>query len=261
MTIITPRDEDEVLAAVRAALDDEAPVEVLGHGSKRGLGHAVAAGTTIDTSGLSGIIQYEPSELVLQARPGTPLADIMSLLDAHDQELAFEPMDPTVLWRGNSSGTLGGTVAVQRRWPAPHQGRRRARPPARVPGRVGARRDLQVRRPGHEERHRLRPVEAAGRLLRHTRDHDGAEPQGAAQGRDGAHRAAARPRRGGGTRRVARGERALPGGVELRLPAGRRLGRDVRRLRGGVAAGRPRHLGRRALRQPRSALRRARPRR
>ena len=112
MTIITPRDEDEVLAAVCAALDDEAPVEVLGHGSKRGLGHAVAAGTTIDTSGLSGIIQYEPSELVLQARPGTPLADIMSLLDAHDQELAFEPMDPTVLWRGNSSGTLGGTVAV-----------------------------------------------------------------------------------------------------------------------------------------------------
>ncbi len=112
MTVITPRDEDEVLAAVCAALDDEAPVEILGHGSKRGLGHAVTAATTIDTSGLSGVIAYEPSELVLQARPGTPMADIISLLDEHHQELAFEPMDPTVLWRGNSTGTLGGTVAV-----------------------------------------------------------------------------------------------------------------------------------------------------
>ncbi len=112
MTVITPRDEDAVLAAVLAALDDEAPVEIVGHGSKRGLGHAVTAATTIDTSGLSGVIQYEPSELVLQARPGTPMADIVSLLDEHDQELAFEPMDPTKLWRGNSTGTLGGVVAV-----------------------------------------------------------------------------------------------------------------------------------------------------
>ncbi len=112
MTIITPRDEDEVLAAICSALDDETPVEILGHGSKRRLGHAVAAATQIDTSGLSGIIQYEPSELLLQARPGTPLADIKALLDEHNQELAFEPMDPTKLWRGNSIGTLGGTVAV-----------------------------------------------------------------------------------------------------------------------------------------------------
>ena len=112
MTVITPRDEDGILAAIGAALDDEAPVEIIGHGSKRGLGHVVTAATRIDTSGLSGIIQYEPSELVLQARPGTPLADIKSLLDDHGQELAFEPMDPTKLWRGNSIGTLGGTVAV-----------------------------------------------------------------------------------------------------------------------------------------------------
>ena len=112
MDTLKPRDEDDVLAAVRDALEEERPVEILGHGSKRGLGHPSEAAAQIDTSALSGIILYEPSELVITARPGTPMADIAKLLDEHDQELAFEPMDPSKLWRGNSSGTLGGTVAV-----------------------------------------------------------------------------------------------------------------------------------------------------
>ena len=110
--MVKPRDEDEVLAAVQAARDDEMPVEVLGHGSKRGLGRPVTAERQIDTSGLTGVTAYEPAELVLTARPGTPLADIAALLDEHRQELAFEPMDPSKLWPGNSAGTLGGTVAV-----------------------------------------------------------------------------------------------------------------------------------------------------
>ncbi len=112
MDVVKPRNEDDVLAAVQAARDDEVPVEVIGHGSKRGLGRAVSAERQIDTSGLTGITLYEPAELVLSARPGTPLADIAKLLDEHNQELAFEPMDPSKLWPGNSAGTLGGTVAV-----------------------------------------------------------------------------------------------------------------------------------------------------
>ena len=112
MNILKPSDEDEVLAAVQAALEDEAPIEILGHGSKRGLGRPVTADRQIDTSGLTGITMYEPAELVMTARPGTPLADIEKLLDENNQELAFEPMNPTKLWRGNSTGTIGGTVAV-----------------------------------------------------------------------------------------------------------------------------------------------------
>ncbi len=112
MEILKPRDEDEVLAAVQAARDDERPIEVLGHGSKRGLGRPVSAEAQIDTSGLTGITLYEPAELVMTVRPGTPLADIEKLLDDNKQELAFEPMNPTKLWRGNSTGTIGGTIAV-----------------------------------------------------------------------------------------------------------------------------------------------------
>lgn len=112
MDIIKPRDEDEVLAAVQSALLSETPLEIVGHGSKRGLGHAVAAETQLDVSGLSGVDMYEPTELVLRAKPGTPMDEIAALLDAHNQELAFEPMHPGTLWRGNRTGTLGGAVAV-----------------------------------------------------------------------------------------------------------------------------------------------------
>ena len=112
MNIIEPRDESAVLDAVATALEANRPIEVVGHGSKRGLGHAVEAEARIVMGGLTGVTLYEPAELVLTARPGTPMADIVKLLDEKNQELAFEPMDPSKLWRGNSSGTLGGTVAV-----------------------------------------------------------------------------------------------------------------------------------------------------
>ena len=112
MDILKPRDEDEVLAVVQAALEDEVAIEIVGHGSKRGLGRPVSAERQVDTSGLTGVTLYEPAELVLTARPGTPLADIETLLEENNQELAFEPMNPTKLWRGNSMGTIGGTISI-----------------------------------------------------------------------------------------------------------------------------------------------------
>ncbi len=112
MDTIEPRDEEAVRDAVMAALEAERSLEVVGQGSKRRLGHAVEAQAQITTSRLSGVTHYEPTELVLTALPGTPMADIAKLLDEKNQELAFEPMDPTKLWRGNATGTIGGTVAV-----------------------------------------------------------------------------------------------------------------------------------------------------
>ena len=112
MQFLKPRDETDVLEAVNSALASETPVEIIGHGSKRGLGHAVVAETQIDVTGLSGVTLYEPAELVLRALPGTPMDEIVALLDQNNQELAFEPMNPTRLWRSNRTGTIGGTVAV-----------------------------------------------------------------------------------------------------------------------------------------------------
>lgn len=113
MTTFTPTSADEVLSAVRWALAEEEPLEILGHGSKRGIGRPVQAPHTLDLSKLTGITLYEPAELVLSARAGTPLGEIEKLLADNGQQLAFEPMDYGPLLGGAAGrGTMGGVLAA-----------------------------------------------------------------------------------------------------------------------------------------------------
>ena len=72
--ILKPRDAKEVEEAVRWALADGKTLEVVGQGSKRALGRPSQTDFTLDLSGLTGVTLYEPAELVLSARAGTPLA-------------------------------------------------------------------------------------------------------------------------------------------------------------------------------------------
>ena len=109
----TPTSAPEVLSAVQWALAEEQPLEIVGHGSKRGIGHPVQAAHTFDLSSLSGVTLYEPEELVLSAKAGTPLAEIERLLAEHKQQLAFEPMDYGPLLGGAPGrGTIGGVLAA-----------------------------------------------------------------------------------------------------------------------------------------------------
>ncbi|PRD41826.1 glycolate oxidase subunit GlcE [Phyllobacterium phragmitis] len=113
MTTFTPTTEEAVLETVQWALSEETPVEVLGHGSKRGIGRPLQTEHTIDLSHLSGVTLYEPEELVLSAKAGTPLAEIETLLAKHGQCLQFEPMDYGPLLGGTSGrGTIGGVLAA-----------------------------------------------------------------------------------------------------------------------------------------------------
>lgn len=112
-----PRDADETRAFLAWAMAEEKPVEVIGQGSKRAIGRPVQAELTLDLSELSGITLYEPEELVLSARAGTPVAEIEAAVAARGQELAFEPMDYAPLHggspgRGGKSGTIGGVLAA-----------------------------------------------------------------------------------------------------------------------------------------------------
>jgi glycolate oxidase FAD binding subunit len=113
VTTFTPTTPDEVLAAVRWAAAEETPLEIVGHGSKRGIGRPVQAAHTLDLSKLTGVTLYEPEELVLSARAGTPLAEIQALLERRNQQLAFEPMDYGPLLGGERGrGTIGGVLAA-----------------------------------------------------------------------------------------------------------------------------------------------------
>ncbi|MBB5701144.1 glycolate oxidase FAD binding subunit [Ochrobactrum daejeonense] len=112
-TILKPQDEAGVLEAVQRALANSAPLEIIGHGSKRGIGRSVEAKHVLDVSGLSGVTLYEPDELVLTAKAGTPVAEIEKLLADNNQCFHFEPMDYGPLLGGDvGRGTIGGVLAA-----------------------------------------------------------------------------------------------------------------------------------------------------
>jgi len=110
---LKPRDAKDVEAAVQWVLGESKTLEVVGQGSKRGIGRAAQWDMSLDLSALSGVTLYEPEELILSAKAGTPLCDIESLLARHNQELAFEPMDyGPVFGAPTGRGTIGGALAV-----------------------------------------------------------------------------------------------------------------------------------------------------
>lgn len=110
---LKPRDAKEVEDAVRWALGNDKPLELAGQGTKRGIGRPSQTDLTLDLSTLTGVTLYEPAELVLSARAGTPIAEIEALLEKNNQELAFEPMDYGPLLGGEANrGTLGGAIAA-----------------------------------------------------------------------------------------------------------------------------------------------------
>ncbi len=110
---LKPRDAKEVEEAVRWALSEDKPLELTGQGTKRAIGRPTQTDVTLDLSDLTGVTLYEPAELVLSARAGTPLAEIEALLADNNQELAFEPIDYGPLLGGEAArGTLGGAIAA-----------------------------------------------------------------------------------------------------------------------------------------------------
>ncbi len=89
---------------VRTAARNCRPLRLRGHGSKDFYGEALA-GDVLELSSYAGIIDYEPSELFIRARCGTPLSVIEATLAAQGQHLAFEPPRP------GADPTIGGVVA------------------------------------------------------------------------------------------------------------------------------------------------------
>jgi glycolate oxidase FAD binding subunit len=113
MTEFTPSTEAEIVETVQWALSESAPVEVYGHGSKRGLGRPLQTEHTIALSNYSGVTLYEPDELVLSAKAGTPIAELEVLLASKGQAFQFEPMDyGPLLGQAAGQGSLGGVLAT-----------------------------------------------------------------------------------------------------------------------------------------------------
>jgi glycolate oxidase FAD binding subunit len=111
-THLKPADAAQALEAVRWAISEETPLELVGHGTKRALGRPFQATHTLDVSDLSGLRFYEPAELVLSAQAATPLAELEALLAENRQQFAFEPPDFGPLLGGEAGKqTIGGVVS------------------------------------------------------------------------------------------------------------------------------------------------------
>ena len=103
---MSDRDIAQDLAAqVRSAAQRKQPLRLIGLNSKESYGHPVE-GETLQLSGHRGITRYEPTELVISARGGTPITEIEAALAANGQMLAFEP--PSF----SKAASLGGAMAT-----------------------------------------------------------------------------------------------------------------------------------------------------
>lgn len=102
---------------VHAALAQRRRLRIRGGGSKDFYGQSLQ-GELLDVSAWRGIISYEPSELVVTVRAGTPVAELEAALAERGQHLAFEPPRFVGSAGAASSATCGGAVAAGLSGPA-----------------------------------------------------------------------------------------------------------------------------------------------
>lgn len=88
-----------------------APFEVMGTGTKQGMGRKVSDLQQLSVQNFSSVLAYEPEELILDIGAGALLSDVEKLVDSKQQYLAFEPPDLSKLLESKHSGTMGGLLA------------------------------------------------------------------------------------------------------------------------------------------------------
>jgi len=96
---------EELQTRVQEAAAEQRPLRIRGGGTKDFYGRRVE-GEIIDTRGVAGIVDYEPTELVITARAGTPLADLDAAMTDARQRLPFDPPHFA------PGATLGGAIAA-----------------------------------------------------------------------------------------------------------------------------------------------------
>ncbi len=111
MTLHTPATEPDACAIVADAVARRTPLSLQGGGTRAGIGRPIQTEATLSAAGLAGVTLYEPAELVIGARAGTPLSQVVATLAERGQELAFEPMDHRVLLGSTGEPTIGAVAA------------------------------------------------------------------------------------------------------------------------------------------------------
>jgi glycolate oxidase FAD binding subunit len=112
MTSLVPATEEDAGAAIAEAAARRTPLALVGSASKAEIGRPAQSAATLSSAGLTGVTLYEPAELVLAARSGTPLSEVLRALAEKGQQLPFEPMDYRRLLGATGRPTIGGVAAA-----------------------------------------------------------------------------------------------------------------------------------------------------
>ncbi len=112
MIDLVPASEEEAAAIIRAHAQEGRALAISGGDTRSGFGNAVEAEARLRSIALSGIVAYNPGEMVMTARAGTPIAEVEAALAENGQMMAFEPMDHRALMGTSGEPTIGGVFAA-----------------------------------------------------------------------------------------------------------------------------------------------------
>jgi glycolate oxidase FAD binding subunit len=112
MTLHTPVSEGDAQAIVADAAARRTPLAVAGGGTKAEIGRPAQSEATLSSAALTGVTLYEPAELVIAARAGTPLSEVVRTLAEKGQQLSFEPADYRTLLGSSGEPTVGAIAAA-----------------------------------------------------------------------------------------------------------------------------------------------------
>jgi glycolate oxidase FAD binding subunit len=110
---LRPTRIDELSDVIADAVRNGERLAIRGGASKRDIGRSEAQVTALDMTSFSGVIEYDPPELVLTVGAGTLLSEVEALLRSRGQALAFDPFDHGPMFgRQSGKATIGGVIAA-----------------------------------------------------------------------------------------------------------------------------------------------------
>lgn len=112
MTTHIPRDEQDASTIIREAAQKGTLLSLSGQGTKAEMGRPNQTDASLSSASLLGITLYEPAEMVISARSGTSLSEVVRTLADKGQQLPFEPMDYRPLLGTRGEPTIGAVAAM-----------------------------------------------------------------------------------------------------------------------------------------------------
>ncbi|NTJ41433.1 FAD-binding protein [Agrobacterium larrymoorei] len=108
--VLLPSTETEAANIIRDYAQAARPLAIVGGNTR--FGNRVQADATLSSRALSGIVAYNPAEMVMTVKAGTPVAEVLAALAEARQMMAFEPMDHRAIMGTSGEPTIGGIFAA-----------------------------------------------------------------------------------------------------------------------------------------------------